>query len=114
MASSPLTPIVSGYLLTTDWQALYLVPITALRTGIDAAVFNNYSTSNVQYSVRLSQDGTGEQVDEIISDAKIRARGNSLAPAMIGQSLVTGGIIEAKASANNSVAVAVTATIVTS
>jgi hypothetical protein len=112
MASSPLTPIVSGFPLTTAWQVLYTLGTPNLRLGIDAAVFNNYSTNNVEYSVRLSQDGTGEQVDEVISNSKIRASGNSLATGMIGQAIGLGGTIEAKASANNSIAVAITATIV--
>jgi hypothetical protein len=114
MASSPLTPIVSGFPLTTAWQVLYTVPSEALRAGIDAAVFNNYSINNVEYSVRLSQDATGEQVDEVISNSKVRASGNSLGPAMTGQAVTSGGTIEAKASANNSIAVAITATIVNS
>jgi hypothetical protein len=114
MASSPLTPIVSGFQLTTAWQVLYTVPSGVLRLGIDAAVFNNYSVNNVEYSVRLSQDASGEQVDEVISNSKVRASGNSLGPAMIGQAVTSGGTIEAKASANNSIAVAITATIVNS
>ena len=114
MASSPLTPIVSGFDLTTDWQALYQVPTTVLRAGIDAAVFNNYSINNVEYSVRLTQDTTGSQLDEIISNSPIRAGQNNLAPAMIGQAMVSGGTIEAKASANSSVSVTLTATIVDS
>jgi hypothetical protein len=114
MASSPLTPIVSGFDLTTDWQVLYQVPAKALRAGVDAAVFNNYSASTVEYSVRLSQDASGGQLDEIISNSQIRAGQNNLAPAMIGQAVLTGGTIEAKASANSSVSVTITATIVDS
>ncbi len=114
MASSPLTPIVSGFDLTTDWQELYIVPDDALRIGVDAAVFNNYSVSNVTYSVRLAQDAIGAQLDEIISDTEIRAGQNNLAPAMIGQAVLTGGTIEAKASASSSVSVTITATIVDS
>ena len=114
MASSPLTPIVSGFDLTTDWQVLYQVPSDALRAGIDAAVFNNYSASNVDYSVRLTQDASGGQLDEIISNSPIRAGQNNLAPAMIGQAVLSGGTVEAKANVNNSVSVTLTATIVNS
>lgn len=114
MASSPLTPIVSGFDLTTDWQSLYQVPSKVLRAGIDAAVFNNYSPSNVDYSVRISQDASGGQLDEIISNSPIRSGQNNLAPAMIGQAVLSGGIIEAKASVNNSISVTLTATIVNS
>ena len=114
MASSPLTPIVSGFDLTTAWQPLYQVPTTALRVGIDAAVFNNYSSSNITYSVRIAQDAVGGQLDEIISDSEIRAGNNNLAPAIIGQAILSGGTIEAKASANSSVSVTITATIVDS
>lgn len=114
MASSPLTPIASGFDLTTDWQVLYQVPSGVLRAGIDAAVFNNYSADNIDYSVRLSQDASGSQLDEVISNSPIRAGQNNLAPAMIGQAVLTGGTIEAKASANLSVSVTLTATIVES
>lgn len=114
MASLPLTPITSGFNLTTDWQVLYQIPSDVLRAGIDAAVFNNYSTSNVNYSVRITQDGSGSQLDEVISNAQIRAGQNNLAPAIIGQAILSGGTIEAKASINNSVSVALTATVVES
>lgn len=114
MASSPLTPIVSGFNLTDDWQVLYQVPNDVLRAGIDAAVFNNYSAGNVDYSVRLTQDASGGQLDEVISNTQVRAGQNNLAPAMIGQAVLSGGTIEAKASANNSVSVTITATIVDS
>lgn len=114
MASSPLTPITSGFSLTTDWQVLYQVPTTALRAGIDAAVFNNYSGATADYSVRLTQDASGGQLDEIISNTQVRAGQNNLAPAMIGQAVLSGGTIEAKASANSSVSVTITATIVDS
>lgn len=114
MASSPLTPIVSGFNLTTGWQVLHQVSSKALRAGIDAAVFNNYSANSVSYSVRLTQDASGGQLDEIISNTTIRGGQNNLAPAMIGQAVLSGGTIEAKASANNSVSVTLTATIVDS
>lgn len=114
MASSPLTPIVSGFNLTTDWQVLYQAPSNVLRVGVDAAVFNNYSASNASYSVRISQDNSGGQLDEIISNAQIRAGQNNLAPASVGQAILTGGVIEAKASANSSISVTMTATIVNS
>jgi hypothetical protein len=114
MASAPLTPIVSGFDLTTAWQVLYQAPSDSLRVGIDAAVFNNYSAGKVDYSVRLTQDASGGQLDEIISNITIRGGQNNLAPAMIGQAVLTGGTIEAKASANSSISVTLTATIVES
>lgn len=113
MASSPLSPIVSGFNLTTVYQEVYLVPSGTNRIGIDAAVFNNYSASNVTYSVRLVQSGASDQLDEIITDAPIRAGQNNLAPAMIGQAVMQGGKIEAKASANSSVSLTITATKIT-
>ncbi len=112
MTSSPLTPIVSAFNLTTAWQALYTVPTTNSRVGIDAAVFNNYSATNATYSVRLVQNGTATQLNEIISNAQIRAGQNNLAPAMIGQSVLKGGVIEAKASLNSAVSATITATLV--
>tara|TARA_R110002096_G_scaffold66306_1_gene161346 strand:- start:8951 stop:9295 length:345 start_codon:yes stop_codon:yes gene_type:complete len=110
MASTPLTPIVSAIALTTAWQSLYTVQSPISRVGIDAAVFNNYSAGNVQFSVRLVQVGTADSLNEIITDKNIRAEGNDLAPAMIGQSVLNGGTIEAKSSINGAVSVTITAT----
>lgn len=113
MATTPLTPIVSAFDLTVDWQDLYLVASNVSNLGIDAAVFNNYSTTSQTLSVRIVQDGTATDLNEIITDKDIRAGGNDLAPSMIGQALVTGGIIQAKASADNSINVNITATLIT-
>ena len=112
MATTPLTPIVSAFDLTTDWQTLYTVNSPLNRIGIDAAVFNNYSVNNIQFSVRIVQSGTATDLNEIITDKNIRAEGNDLAPAMIGQSLTLSGKIQAKVSANNSVNVNITATLI--
>ncbi len=114
MATKPLTPIVFGGNLTTAWQTIYTVPTNNEGVGIDAAVFNNYSSSTVNYSIRLVQVGTPTDLNEIITEKGIRAKANDLAPAMIGQALVKGGIIQAKASANNAINANITATIVTS
>jgi len=111
MATTPLTPIVSAFDLTTAWQQLYTVPSDQLSAGIDAAVFNNYSSLNVTYSVRIVQSGTATTLNELISDKTIRANKNDLAPSIIGQAIQVGGTIEAKASANSSVSVAMTATL---
>jgi hypothetical protein len=112
MATTPLTPIVSAFDLTTSWQTLYTVSGTTKRIGIDAAVFNNYSANNITFSVRLVQSGTATDLNEVITDKNIRAGGNDLAPAMIGQSVTLRGTIHAKASANSSVSVIITATTV--
>jgi hypothetical protein len=114
MATTPLTPIVSGFDLTTTYQDIYTVPSDKLGAGIDAVVFNNYTASNVTYSVRLVQSGTASSLNEVIKDKTVRANSNDLAPAMIGQALQTGGIIQAKASANTSVSVNITATTIDS
>ena len=113
MATTPLTPITSAFNLTTDWQTLYTVTGNIKRIGIDAAVFNNYSTNKIEFSVRLVQSGTATDLNEIITDKNIRAGGNDLSPAMIGQSVILGGKIQAKVSANGAVNVNITATIVT-
>ncbi len=110
MASVPLIPIVSGFNLTTLFQDLYTVPSNKSRTGIDAATFNNYSSANVTITIRLIQSGSGDIFDEIITDEQIRAGKNFLAPAMIGQSLLSGGKIQAKVSVNDSVNANITAT----
>ena len=110
MASVPLTPITSAQALTTSWQSLYTVQSPISRVGIDAAVFNNYSNGNVSFSVRIVQVGTADSLNEIITDKNIRAEGNDLSPAMIGQAILNGGSIEAKASVNDAVSVTITAT----
>lgn len=112
MASSPLTPVVNGFDLTTDWQTLYQVSSADLRSGIDAALFNNYSAVTVQFSVRIIQAGVATVLNELISNKDIRAGLNDLAPGIIGQAILTGGSIQAKASANSSVSVALTVTVV--
>jgi hypothetical protein len=114
MATRPLTPIVFGGDLTIEWQDIYTVEDGDEGIGIDAAVFNNYSTTTATFSIRLVQVGAAGVLNEIITEKNIRAKSNDLAPAMIGQALVTGGIIQAKASADNSISVNITATIVTS
>ena len=112
MSSSPLSPLVNAFDLTTAWQVLYQVPTTALRTGIDASTFNNYSASNVTYSVRLVQDGVGGVLNELITDKTIRAMASDLSPAIIGQSILKDGVIEAKCSVNGSVSVNITGTVI--
>ncbi len=114
MATTPLTPIVSAFDLTVNWQDLFEVPTNVINLGIDAAVFNNYSAGSTEFSVRLVQSGTATNLNEIITNEPIRAGGNDLAPSMIGQALVSGGVIQAKANANNSVSVVnITATLIT-
>jgi hypothetical protein len=114
MATTPLQPIVFNKGLTTDWVNIYIVPTDKKGIGIDAVVFNNYTDTKQTFSVRLIQAGTPNDLNEIISFKNVRANGNDLAPAMIGQALVTGGIIQAKASASDSINVNITATIIDS
>ncbi len=103
MSSNPLTPIGQGFNLTTSFQTIYTVPTDTLRSGIDAVVFNNYSTSKVTITIRISQSSSVDQFDEIVTEIPIRSKENYLAPSMIGQAIQTGGVIEVKVSANNSV-----------
>jgi hypothetical protein len=110
MASAPLTPVANGFDLTTDWQTLYQVSSADLRAGLDAALFNNYSATSVDFSVRIVQSGTPTVLHELISNDPIRAGRNNLAPGIIGQAILTGGSIQAKASANSSVSAALTVT----
>lgn len=114
MATTPLQPIVKAFDLTTVYQDVFTVPSDKLGIGIDAVVFNNYSANSVNFSVRLVQSGTATVLNEIITEDDIRAKRNNLAPSMIGQALIKGGIIQAKASANNSVNLDITATIIDS
>jgi len=112
MATTPLQPIVSGGSLTTSFQDIYTVPTSLDGIGIDSAVFNNYTSTTANYTVRLIQSGASTELNEIITSKDIRAFRNDLAPSMIGQALSPGGIIQAKASANNSINVNITATLV--
>lgn len=112
MATTPLQPIVFNRGLTTSWTDLYTVPSGKKGIGIDAVVLNNYTTLSQSYSIRLIQNGTPNNLNEIITEVNIRAKDNNLAPAMIGQALVTGGIIQAKASLTDSININITATII--
>lgn len=103
MASIPLIPGGSGLDLTTSFTDMYVVPSSRSRAGLDAIVFNNYSTSNVTISLRLVQAGAGDIFDEVVTDLIIKAGRNYLAPSIIGQALTAGGKLQAKVSANNSV-----------
>lgn len=103
MASNPLTPVGQGFDLTTSYQTIYTPNSGALRGGIDAIVFNNYSSSNTTISIRLSQTSTTNIFDEVVTDRVIRAKDNFLAPGLIGQALIFGGVLQAKVAANSSV-----------
>lgn len=113
MASTPFFVVASGVDLTTVFQTLFTVP-TNETLGIDAAVFNNYATTNADITVRLIKSGVGGVLDEVVTDRTIRAKESFLAPAMIGQALQTGGKIQAKASVNSRISAHITGTIVTS
>lgn len=112
MATTPLQPIVFGGNLTTSFQDIYIVPDSLDGIGIDSAVFNNYSSDTENYTVRLIQSGLSTELNEIITQKSVRKLSNDLAPAMIGQALMKGGIIQAKASANNAINVNITATLI--
>lgn len=113
MAINPLKPVVNNIFLTTSFVDIYTVSQTVNRFGIDAACFNNTSSSNVTYTVRIVQSGSGDLEDELITEKTIRAKDNDLATGIIGQSLVAGGIIQAKASVNGVVSVSITGTEIT-
>lgn len=103
MASTPLIPVGNGFDLTTDFQVLYTVPFNKSRAGIDAIVFNNYSSSNTTVTVRIIQSGDGDLFDEVVTERTIRAKDNFLAPGIIGQAIISGGTIQAKVANNNRV-----------
>lgn len=113
MATIPLSPVVSGASLDTEYKTLYSVPVGTSRIGIDAVVFNNYSATTATYSVRLVQSTPGNVLDEVITEKSVRAKSNDLGPAMIGQALLTGGEIQAKASIAGAINVAITVTEIT-
>ena len=110
MASTPLLPLVNAFDLTTAFQTLFIVGSGVNFTGIDAVVFNNYSAANVEISVRIVQSGTSTVLNEVITGRVIRSKESFLAPSLIGQSIQTGGKIEAKASVNSSINVNITGT----
>lgn len=112
MASNPLIPVVGNVFLTTSFTTLYTVESGVSKFGIDAACFNNTSnaTPKITYSVRLVQSGSSDPGDELITNKTIRAEQNDLAPGIIGQALLTGGQIQAKASEAGVVSVSITGT----
>ncbi len=103
MASTPLTPIGNGFDLTTSFQTIYTVPDDKNRAGIDAIVFNNYTDIKQTITIRLSQSSTSDIFDEVVTERPIRAKDNFLAPGTIGQALKTGGTIQVKVSADDSI-----------
>ena len=114
MATTPLTPIVSARGINNVWETIYTVPVSKKGIGIDAVVVNNYTATSQSYSIRLVQSGTPDSLSEVMTDVNVRASSNNLAPAMVGQALITGGVIQAKASAVDSLNITITATLVDS
>lgn len=103
MASNPLTPVGEGFDLTTVFQEIFTPDEGADRAGIDAIVFNNYSSNNVTITIRLSQTSATDIFDEVVTEKTIRSKDNFLAPGLIGQSILFGGSLQVKVSANGAV-----------
>ena len=114
MATSPLIPAITQGNLTTAFQVVYTVPSDVERAGIDAVVFNNYSSDTANFSVRIVQTGAGSELNEIITEKDIRAGFNDLAPAMIGQALNTGAEVQVKSDKNNVINMTMTITTIKS
>jgi len=110
MSSRPITSAFSAFDLTTDWQTIYEPDADVLRAGIDAITFNNYTSTNQDFSVRIVQSGTATVLNELITGKTIRASSNDLAPSVLGQAILFGGTLQAKASANNSISTTGTVT----
>lgn len=110
MATIPSVPAVTRGDLTTTYQTIYAVPSTKERVVIDAVVFNNYSGSTANFSVRLVQSGVGDKLNEVVTEKDIRAGFNDLAPAMIGQALNAGGEVQVQASSNSAINMTMTVT----
>lgn len=113
MAITSSFPIVGGFSVTTAFTTLYTVVSPYNRINITAAVFNNYSSSNVTLSIRVNQEGTGSSLTEIVTDFEVRAGESFIVSEIIGQAVSLGGTIEAKASANSSLNAAITAALIT-
>lgn len=103
MASNPLTPIGTGFDLTTAFQEIFTPDEGVIRAGIDAIVFNNYTANKVTITIRLSQSSSNDIFDEVVTEKPIRAKDNFLAPGLIGQSILFGGSLQAKVSVNDAV-----------
>ena len=110
MASNPLIPVGNGFDLTTSFQDVYTVPANKSRAGIDAIVFNNYSSVSVTITIRIVQIIPSSIFDEVVTERTIRAKEPFLAPSIIGQSILTGGKLQVKVSVNNSVSGKLTVT----
>lgn len=111
MATIPLVSIVSGVLLSDAWTPIYDAP-SGKRVSIDAACFNNTSSTKINYSIRINRGGTVGDESILISDKTIRPLSNDLAPAIIGQSLSSGWVLEGKADTAAVVSVHITGTMV--
>lgn len=114
MATTPLTPIVFNRGLVSAWTTIYTVPLDKKGVGIDAVVINNYTDTSQNFSIRLVQVGAADELNEVITEVNVRAKSNNLAPAMIGQAITTSGYIQAKSSADSSLNINITATVVDS
>ena len=114
MASRPITSAFSAVSLTVEWKTLYTPPSDTIRSGIDALVFNNYTSSNEEFSLRIVQDGVATDLNDVITNKAIRPMSNDLAVAAIGQSIKNGGTLQAKASSNSSISATGTVTEITS
>lgn len=111
MATNPGIPLFAGYSLNTGFSSVYIVPDNVSRVIIDAAVINNYSSSNITYSVRYSQIGTPTQeFNEIITNRDLRAGDNDGMALLIGQAIKSGGRIQVQVSALNSANLQMTGT----
>lgn len=110
MPIQPSIPVVQSFTLTTDFQEIYQVEPSILRFSIDAIVVNNYSDSSASVWIRITTPGGGADADEIVTERAIRAKENFLAPGAIGQGVLTGSVIEAKASVNDALSIRITGT----
>ena len=73
-------PLVSGFDVTTSFSVLYTVTAPNSRVNINSAAFNNYGTANADLTVRITQSGTSDSYDEIVTEYEIRAKDNYLIP----------------------------------
>lgn len=113
MASFPLQSVVFAEELTTSFVPLYTVESGTNEFGIDAATFNNHTTSNVKVTIRLLRGGAGGNENEVVTNRVIRSEESFLAPSIIGQALKEGDQIEAKADTASAITAFITGTKVT-
>lgn len=116
MAILAARPIIAGINVPdTTIAAIYTAPAGVVRTRIDAISFTNYSAGAVTLDIQLVESGGADGNTKLLIKAKSLAANETFTPtSVIGQSVESGGTLEALSSAAASIAVTATGTEFTS